>query len=107
MPFKSFLYGCLRRQTLTDCNSPEGDFSVKGFAIVLYFQGIAEPIWRVLNNCGIKAVLKPFRTYVGHILAKPKNRLRTDRKTHAVYHNHAVIARKYIWVIQNVSFAHV
>ena len=69
---KSFLYDCLRRPTL------------KGFAIVPYIQGIAEPIRRVLNNCGIKVALKPFRT-LGHIFAKPKDRVSTDRKTHAVY----------------------
>ena len=38
---KSFLYDCLRRPTLTGCNSPEGDSAVKGFAIVPYIQGIA------------------------------------------------------------------
>ena len=81
---KSFLYDCLRRPTLTDCNSPEGDSAVKGFAIVPYIQGIAEPIRRVLNNCGIKVALKPFQT-LGHIFAKPKDRVPTDQKTHAVY----------------------
>ena len=81
---KSFLYDCLRRPTLTDCNSPEGDSAVKGFAIVSYIQGIAEPIRRVLNNCGIKVALKPFQT-LGHIFAKPKDRVPTDQKTHAVY----------------------
>ena len=45
----SFLYDCLRRPTLTNCNSPEGDSTVKAFAIVSYIQGIAEPIRRVLN----------------------------------------------------------
>ena len=61
------------------------DYSaVKGFAIVPYIQGIAEPIRRVLNNCGIKVALKPFQT-LGHIFAKPKDRVPTDRKTHAVY----------------------
>ena len=81
---KSFLYDCLRRPTLTHCNSPEGDSAVKGFAIVPYIQGIAEPIRRVLNNCGIKVSLKPFQT-LGHIFAKPKDRVPTDQKTHAVY----------------------
>ena len=57
---KSFLYDCLRPPTLTDCNSPEGDSAAKGFAIVPYIQRIAEPIRRVLNNCGIKVALKPF-----------------------------------------------
>ena len=35
--------------TLTHCNSPEGDSAAKGFAIVPYIQGIAEPIRRVLR----------------------------------------------------------
>ena len=103
---KSFLYDCLRRPTLTHCNSPEGDSAVKGFAIVPYIQGIAEPIRRVFNNCGIKVSLKPFQT-LGHIFAKPKDRVRLIRK-HMLYTlYHAVIARKYIWVKQNASFAHV
>ena len=45
---------------------------------------IAEPIRRVLDNCGIKVALKPFQT-LGHIFAKPKDRVPTDQKTHAVY----------------------
>ena len=81
---KSFLQDCLRHPTLTDCNSPEGDSTVKGFAIVPYIQGIVEPIRRVLYNCGIKVALKPFQT-LGHIFAKPKDCIPTDRKTHAVY----------------------
>ena len=77
---KSFLHDCL---LLHDCD-PEGDSAVKGFAIVPYIQGIPEPIRRFHNNCGIKAALKPFWT-LGHIFAKTKNRVSTDRKTHAVY----------------------
>ena len=69
---------------MTDCNPPEGDSAVKGFAIVPYIQGIAEPIRRVLNYCGIKVALKPFQT-LEHIFAKPKDRVPTDQKTHAVY----------------------
>ena len=80
----SFLYDCLKRPTSTDCSSPEDDSAVKGFAIVLYIQGIAESIRRVFNNCGIKVALIPFRTF-GHIFVKPKNRVPTDRNTHAVY----------------------
>ena len=49
----------------------QGDSAVKGFATVPYIQEIAEPIRRVLNSCGIKVALKPFRT-LGHIFAKPK-----------------------------------
>ena len=104
---KSFLHDCLRRLALPDCSSPEGDSAVKSFAIVPYIQGIAEPIRRVLNNCCIKVALKPFRT-LGHIFAKHKDRVPTDRKTHAVYSTPCGGCEKvYIWVKQNVSFAHV
>ena len=77
-----YFLACLRRPTLTHCNFPEGDSAVKGFAIVPFIQRIAEPMKRVLNNCGIKA--KPFQT-LGHIFAKPKDRVPTDQNTHAVY----------------------
>ena len=46
------------------------------------FISTAEPIRRVLNNCGIKVALKSFRT-LGHIFAKPTERVPTDQKTHA------------------------
>ena len=69
---------------MTNRTSSEGDSPLEGFAIVPYIQGIAEPIRRVLNNCGIKVALKPFRT-LGHIFAKPKDLIRTAQKTHAVY----------------------
>ena len=57
---------------------------MKGFAIVSYIQGIAEPIMRILSNCGIKVALKPIQT-LGHIFAKPKDRVPTERKTNVVY----------------------
>ena len=103
---KSFLYDCLR-PTLTDCNSPEGDSGVKGFAaaIVPYIQGITEPIRRVLNNCGIKVALKPFQT-LGHILRNPRIAFRLIGKDMLYTLHHAVIARKYIWVKRNASFAY-
>ena len=76
---------------------------MKGFAIVPYIQGIAEPIRRVLNNCGIKVEGNPF----GHwdiFLRNPRIAFRLIRK-HMLYTlYHAVIARKYIWVKQNASF---
>ena len=81
---KNFLYDCLRRSALTNCDSLAGDSAMKGFAIVPYIQGIAEPIMRILNNCGIKVALKPIHS-LWHIFAKPKDRVPTDRKTHAVY----------------------
>ena len=80
----SFLHDCLRRSTFTNCSSPGGDSPVKDFAVVPYIHGIAKPIRRVLNYCGIKVALKPFRT-LGHISAKAKDRVPTDRKTHVVY----------------------
>ena len=81
---KSFPYDCLTRPTLTNCNYPDGDSTVKTFVIVPYIQGTAEPIRRILNNCSIKFALKPFRT-LEHIFAKLNDRVPTDRKTHAVY----------------------
>ena len=80
---KNFLYDCLRRPTMTHCNSPEGDSAGKGFAIIPYIQGIAESIRRVLNNCGIKVELKTFQI-LGHIFAKPKDCVPTDQKTYSV-----------------------
>ena len=38
----------------------------------------------LMESCGIKVALKPIQT-LGHIFAKPKDRVPTDRKTHAVY----------------------
>ena len=67
---KNFLHDCLRRPALTNCDSLVGDFAMKGFAIVPYIQGIAEPIMRILNNCCIKVALQPFQT-LGHLFAKP------------------------------------
>ena len=81
---KSFPYDCLTRSTLTDCNYPDGDSTVKTHIVVPYIQVIAEPIRRILNNCSIKFALKPFRT-LGHIFAKLNDRVPTDRKTHTVY----------------------
>ena len=57
---------------------------MKGFAIVSYVQGIAKPILGILNNCGIKVSLRPFQI-LGHIFAKRKGRVPSDRETHAVY----------------------
>ena len=91
----------IKCSVLTNCDSLAGESAMKGFAKVPYIQGIAKPITRILNNCGIKVALKPLQT-IGHIFAKPRDRVLTDRKTHAV-----VIARKNIWVRQNVSFARV
>jgi hypothetical protein len=65
-------------------NNSEGDTPVKDYAIVPYIQGVTEPIKRILSNCNIKVALKPYLT-LGHIFAKPKDSVKTNQKTHAVY----------------------
>ena len=70
---------------MAKCDSLADDSAMKSFAIVPYVPAkIAEPIMRILNNCGIKVALKLLQTLV-HILAKPKDRVPTDRKAHAAY----------------------
>ena len=81
---KRFLNNCLRSPVYRNQNNSEGDTSVKGYAIVTYIQGVTEPIKRILSNCNIKVALKPYLT-LGHIFAKPKDPVKTNQKTHAVY----------------------
>ena len=81
---KNFLHDCLRLNALNNCDFLTGDSAMKHFAIFPYIQGIAERIMKSLNNCGIKVALKPIQT-LGHIFAKPRDRVPTDRKTNAVY----------------------
>ena len=73
---KRFLNDCLRSPVCRNQNNSEGDTSVKGYAIVPYIQGVTEPIKRILSNCNIKIVLKPYLT-LGHIFAKPKDPVKT------------------------------
>ena len=69
-------------------------------------QRIAEPIRRVLNNYCIKVALKPLT--LGYIFGKPKDRVPTDGKKHAVYSIPCGDCKKvYILVKQNDNFAHV
>ena len=65
-------------------NNSGGDTSAKGYAIVPYIRGVTEPIKRILSNCNIKVALKPYLT-LGHIFAKPKDPVKANQKTHAVY----------------------
>ena len=81
---KRSLNDCLRSPVCWNQNNPEGDTSAKGYAIVPYIQGVTEPIKRILSNCNIKVALKPYLT-LGHIFAKPKDPVKTNQKTHAVY----------------------
>jgi hypothetical protein len=87
-------------------NNSEGDTSVMGYAIVPYIQGVTEPIKRILSNCNIKVALKAYLT-LGPFCAKPKDPVKTNQKTHAVYSiYHTVTARKSIWVSLNASLVH-
>jgi hypothetical protein len=43
---------------------------------------------------------------LGHIFAKPKDPVKTNQRTHAVYSIHAVTARKSIWDSLNASLVH-
>ena len=88
---KNFLHDCFRHPALTNCDSLAGDFAMKGFAIVPYIQGIAEPIMRILNNCGIKVALKPFQT-LGHILAKPSG-LKSALAEHVCQTSHKIVCQ--------------
>jgi hypothetical protein len=86
--------------------TPEGDASAKGYAIVPYIRGVTEPIKRILSNCNIKVALKPCLT-LGHIFAKPKDPVKTNQKTHAVYSIPCGdCERKSIWVSLNASLVH-
>jgi hypothetical protein len=82
---KRFLNDCLRSPVCRNQNNKEGDTSVKGYAIVPYIQGVTEPIKRILSIIVIlRLPLKPYLT-LGHIFAKPKDPVKTNQKTHAVY----------------------
>ena len=81
---KRFLNDCMRSPVCRNQNNSEGEISAKGYAIVPYIQGVTEPIKRILSNCNIKVALKPYLT-LGHIFAKPKDPVKTNQKTHAVY----------------------
>ena len=103
---KRFLNDCLRSPVCRKQNNPEGDTSVKGYAIVPYIQGVTEPIKRILSNCNIKVALKSYLT-LGHTFAKPKDPVKTEiRKLMLYILYHAVTARKGIWVSLNASLVH-
>ena len=69
---KRFLNDCLRSPVCRNQNNSEGDKSQN------------QSIKRILSNCNIKVALKPYLT-LGHIFAKPKDPVKTNQKTHAVY----------------------
>ena len=78
----------------------------KGYAIVPYIQGVTEPIKKILSNCNIKVALKPYLT-LGHIFTKPKDPVKTNQKTHAVYSIPCGDCEKeYTWVSLNASLVH-
>ena len=82
---KRFLNDCLGSPVCRNQNNSEGEpLLYMGYAIVPYIQDVTEPIKRILSNCNIKVALKPCLT-LGHIFAKPKDPVKTNQKTHAVY----------------------
>ena len=81
-------------------------YGFKGYAIVPYIQGVTEPIKKILSNCNIKVALKLYLT-LGHIFAKPKDPVKTNQKTHAVYSIPCGDCEKeYTWVSLNASLVH-
>jgi hypothetical protein len=99
---KCFLNDCLRSLVCRNQNNSEGDTSVKGYAIVPYIQGVAEPIKRMLSNCNNKVALKPYLT-LDHISQSQKILLKQIRKLMLYILYHSVTARKSIWVSLNAS----
>jgi hypothetical protein len=99
---KCFRNDCLRSPVCRNQNNSEGNTSVKGYAIVLYIQGVAEPIKRMLSNCNNKVALKPYLT-LGHISQSQKILLKQIKKLMLSILYHAVTARKSIWVNLNAS----
>ena len=83
---KNFLYDCLRRSALNNCDSLAGDFAMKGIAIVPYIQGIAEPIIRIINDSGIKAALKPIETFWAHFRQTQGSRSNQSENTCCVFY---------------------
>ena len=81
---KRFLNDCLRSPVCRTKITPRVIPLLRVYAIVPYIQGVTEPIRRILSNCNIKVALKPYLT-LGHIFAKPKDPVKTNQKTHAVY----------------------
>jgi hypothetical protein len=79
---KRFLNDCLRSPVCRNQNN-SGVIPLLR-VIVPYIQGVTKPIKRILSNCNIKVALKPYLT-LGHISAKPKDPVKTNQKTHAVY----------------------
>ena len=98
---KSFLYDCLRRPTLTDCNSPECDSAVKGFATRTFKE--------LRNQSGALLIIvvlkqKTLSDVGAYFCETQESRFDQSKNTCCILLYHAVIARKYIWVKQNVSF---
>ena len=64
-------FDTVRSPVCRNQTNPEGDTSVKGYAIVPYIQDVTEPIKRILSNCNIKVALKPYLT-LGQYFRKAK-----------------------------------
>ena len=75
---QSFFKYCQKLTVCRSQNHPEGDFSINGYELVPCTQGITEPIERILADCKLYITL-------GHILAKRKDPVGKNQKTHTVY----------------------
>ena len=69
---------------VTTSSTPDEREPATGFAVILYIQGVTEPIKRILNGHNVKVAQKPFQT-LGHIFAKPKNPVTKEHGTDAIY----------------------
>ena len=79
---KTFLRNC--QKPVTTSSTPDEREPATGFAVIPYIQGVTEPIKRILNSFNVEVAEKPFQT-LGHIFAKPKDPVRKDQRTDAIY----------------------
>ena len=67
---KNFLRNC--QKPVTTSSPPHEREPATGFAVIPYFQGVTEPIKRILNSHKVKVAQKPYQT-LRHTFAKPKD----------------------------------
>ena len=53
-------------------------------ATLVYIQGVTETIKKILNSHNVKVAQKTFQT-LGHIFAKPKDRITKEQRTDDIY----------------------
>ena len=57
---------------VTTSSTPDEREPATGFAVILYIQGVTEPIKRILSSHNVKVAQKPFQN-LGHVFVKPKD----------------------------------